>query len=188
MTLDEALAERRAAEPGEEILGKHLAEKHAVWQSTLTRRAEGETVSREDKAIARQKPTPQQEDELVTYIEGLTVRHLPPTRTMIRNFAQEIAGVEVSNSWVTRFLNRHSNRLTSQWATGMIGASHPLLLRPRSVRSSALALRCSRSIIRPPSPARYLAITCSLLLSSPCKLGIVLAREGCPARCLLSML
>jgi hypothetical protein len=70
-------------------------------------------------AIAQQKLTPQQEDELVTYIEGLNVRHMPPTRTMIRNFAQEIASVEVSDSWVTRFLNCHPDRLTSQWATGM---------------------------------------------------------------------
>ena len=114
MTLEEALNERRVTDPSKAIPDQHLADKHGVWRSTLTRRAEGETVSREDKAIAQQKLTPQQEDELVTYIEGLTVRHLPPTRTIIRNFAHEIAGVEVSDSWVTRFLNRHSDRLTSQ--------------------------------------------------------------------------
>jgi hypothetical protein len=43
---------------------------------------------------------------------------------MIRHFAQEIAGVEVSDSWVTRFLNRHSDRLTSRWATGMDKERH----------------------------------------------------------------
>ena len=87
MTLKEALEERRVTNPGKAIPDQHLADKHGVWRSTLTRRAEGKTVSHKDKIIAQQKLTPQQEDELVTYIEGLTVRHLPPTRTMIRNFA-----------------------------------------------------------------------------------------------------
>ena len=98
MTLEEALEERRTTNPGEAIPDQHLADKHGVWRSTLTRRAEGETASRKDKAIAQQKLTPQQEDELITYIEGLTVRHLPPTRTMIRTFAHKIASVKVSNS------------------------------------------------------------------------------------------
>lgn len=53
MALDEALAERRAAKLGQEIPDEHLAEEHGVWRSTLTRRVEGETVSREDKAIAQ---------------------------------------------------------------------------------------------------------------------------------------
>ena len=52
---------------------------------------------REDNAIAQQKLTLQQEDKLVTYIEGLTVHYLPPIRTIIRNFAYKIASVEVSN-------------------------------------------------------------------------------------------
>jgi hypothetical protein len=124
MTINEALAERRAAEPGEPIPYTHLAEKHNVWRSTLSRRDQGIHASREDKAHAQQKLTPQQEAELVTYIEGLTIRHLPPTRTMIKNYAKEIAGVKVSDTWVTRFPNRNSDKLTSQWTTGMDSERH----------------------------------------------------------------
>jgi uncharacterized coiled-coil DUF342 family protein len=48
-------------------------------------------VLREEKAIAQRLLTPTQELELVQYIEGLTKRHLLPTRTIIKNFAAEIA-------------------------------------------------------------------------------------------------
>jgi hypothetical protein len=51
----------------------------------------------------------------VKYIEELTERRLPPTRDMKRNFASSVAQKKVSESWVTRFINKHSNRLTSQW-------------------------------------------------------------------------
>ncbi len=38
---------------------------------------------------------------------------------MVQNFASHIAKQDVSESWVTRFINRHSIKLISQWATGM---------------------------------------------------------------------
>ncbi|KAF1364092.1 hypothetical protein EJ07DRAFT_69805, partial [Lizonia empirigonia] len=102
----------------------HLAEKHSVVRSTLTRREQGLSVSREEKAIAQRLLTPTQESELVQYIEGLTERHLPPTRTMIKNFATEIAQKESSDSWVTDFLHRNRNQLISQWATAMDSNRH----------------------------------------------------------------
>ena len=43
---------------------------------------------------------------------------------MIRNFAKEIAGVKVSDTWVTRFLNRNSDKLTSQWTTCIDSERH----------------------------------------------------------------
>ena len=98
MSLEEAVTERRAAEAGKPIPYNQLAEKHGVVRSTLTRREQGLSVSREEKAIAQRLLTPTQESELVRYIEGLTERHLPPTRTMIKNFAAEIAQKEPSDS------------------------------------------------------------------------------------------
>ncbi len=38
---------------------------------------------------------------------------------MIQNFASYIAKEDVSESWVTRFLNRHSTEIFSRWATGI---------------------------------------------------------------------
>jgi hypothetical protein len=62
---------------------------------------------------------PQQELELVAYREELTKRALPPTRAMIRNFASEVAEERVSESWVTRFINRNKDDLVSKWTTSM---------------------------------------------------------------------
>jgi hypothetical protein len=43
---------------------------------------------------------------------------------MIRNFASAVAKELVSESWVTRFINRHGIHLISQWATGMDSNRH----------------------------------------------------------------
>lgn len=43
---------------------------------------------------------------------------------MIRNFASTIAKGLVSESWVTRFVNKHKDQLTSQWTTGMDANRH----------------------------------------------------------------
>ena len=91
---------------------------------TLTRTWRGQTRSREAESIARQKLTPQQEKELVKYIEELTARHIPPTRGMIANFASAVIRGPVSDSWVTRFINRYSIHLISQYSTGMDADRH----------------------------------------------------------------
>ena len=55
-------------------------------------------MSREEKAIAQRLLTPTQEAELVEYIERLTKRYLPLTRTIIKNFASKIARKEPLDS------------------------------------------------------------------------------------------
>ena len=122
--IDDALAEIKSLAPGEQFFYTKIADKFGVWRSTLTRRHKAETKSHASKIINQQKLTPQQEAELVRYIEELTARHLPPTREMIRNFASAIAQEPVSESWVTRFINEHSIHLISQWATGMDSNRH----------------------------------------------------------------
>jgi hypothetical protein len=54
----------------------------------------------------RMNLSPQQELELVKYIEGLSTGGLPPTRAMIRNFGTFIAKKPCSERWVSRFLKR----------------------------------------------------------------------------------
>ncbi|KAF2830938.1 hypothetical protein CC86DRAFT_430522, partial [Ophiobolus disseminans] len=52
-----------------------------------------------------------QEHKLVLYIEQLTKRRLLPTRAIVQNFASTIAKTGVSESWVTRFINRNDNAI-----------------------------------------------------------------------------
>ncbi|KAF1363389.1 hypothetical protein EJ07DRAFT_70191, partial [Lizonia empirigonia] len=101
-----------------------LAEKYGVERTTLARRDQGKSASRETKASAQQLLTPHQEASLVKYIEGLTIRYLPPTRSMVRGFASEIGHTSVSDSWVTDFLKRHQDHLISQWVTAMDSNRH----------------------------------------------------------------
>ena len=98
MTLEEAFTECDTYKDAEDIPWTQISKKHGVVRSTLTRRYRRETQSREEQAIAQQKLTPQQEEELVKYIEELTARYIPPTREMIANFASAVAQDPVSES------------------------------------------------------------------------------------------
>jgi hypothetical protein len=60
----------------------------------------------------------------VRYIERLTERGLPPIREMIKNFLSEVAYQQLSESWVTRFINRHEIHLISKWTTAMDRTRH----------------------------------------------------------------
>jgi hypothetical protein len=43
---------------------------------------------------------------------------------MIQNIGSTIAHEQLSEAWVTRFLNRHPDTLTSKWSTGMDATRH----------------------------------------------------------------
>jgi transposase-like protein len=124
MGLAEALAECDTCVSEDKIPWSKIAEKHGVVRSTLTRTWRGETRPHQEKVLTQQKLTPQQEEELVKYIEQLTARHIPPTREMIANFASAVAKESVSESWVTRFINKYTIHLISQYSTGMNSNRH----------------------------------------------------------------
>jgi hypothetical protein len=42
---------------------------------------------------------------------------LPPTRSMLKNFATAVTKWEISDSWVDWFLHCHANKLTTKWTT-----------------------------------------------------------------------
>ncbi|KAH3991532.1 hypothetical protein HBI56_220310 [Parastagonospora nodorum] len=111
-------------EPGENFTYSEVARQYNVHRVTLSRRHKGLQPPREVKNSSQQKLTPQQELELVRYIENLTKRGLPPTREMIQNFASHIAKERVSESWVTRFIHRHEIYLISQWTQPMDRTRH----------------------------------------------------------------
>ncbi|KAF7571203.1 hypothetical protein PtrM4_112050 [Pyrenophora tritici-repentis] len=122
--IDEAIEDLKSRGSEEQFTLKEVAEKHGVDRSTLGRRWRGVTGPRDAGHASRQALNPQQESELVRYIEGLTNKGLPPTREMIRNFSSEVAHQQLSESWVTRFINRHEIHLISKWTTAMDRTRH----------------------------------------------------------------
>jgi hypothetical protein len=119
-----ALAAIEALEPGEKIVYTQIAKRYGVERSTLARRHQKLSTSREERYQNQQALHPHQELELVRYIKRLTERGLPPTRAMIRRFASDIAKRELGKGWVNRYIKRHKIDLISRWATGIDRARH----------------------------------------------------------------
>ena len=119
--IQEAIAEIESRESGDEFSYSQIVKKYGVNRVTLARRHKGET---EAYGIRKRSLHPQHEIELVQYIETLTERRIPPTRAMIQSFASSLAGTEVSEVWVTRFINRHPNHLISRYSKGMSKLRH----------------------------------------------------------------
>ena len=122
--LQDALTEIRNLDPGDKLVYTNIAQKHGVSRTTLSRAHRGVQVPQGVADPNQRKLTPQQEADLVQYIETLSARHLPPTRAIVQNFASKVAQDPCSDSWVTRFLHRHRDRLTCHWATGMDSNRH----------------------------------------------------------------
>jgi hypothetical protein len=81
---------------------------------TLRRRHLGEQGSKQDaNSYTRQQLTDTQEQTLITHINKLSNRGFPPTPQIVKNLAEEIAGVTLGPNWVARFRNRHQNELLS---------------------------------------------------------------------------
>jgi transposase len=117
--IDDAIADLESHGEGETFTITEIADRHGVVRSTLSRRWRGLTGPRSEGYAQQQLLNPQQEDELVRYIRGLTAKSLPPTKHMVRNFASEISGVYIGEAWVTRFLHRHHEALITKWNTAM---------------------------------------------------------------------
>ncbi|KAF1350515.1 hypothetical protein EJ07DRAFT_138709 [Lizonia empirigonia] len=109
--INEAIAAIESREPGDDLVYQEYADWFGVDRCTLARRHQGRQGTRQAKIFDQKKLTPAQEEELILYIRDLTRRGLPPTNTMIRNFASTIAHERVSESWVTRFKHRHEDAL-----------------------------------------------------------------------------
>ncbi|KAK1912749.1 hypothetical protein P3342_004685 [Pyrenophora teres f. teres] len=122
--IDDAIADLESQEPGKQLILAEFARKWGVSRATLSRRWRRVTGPRRDGYAQQQAISPQQELELVRYIKGLTKRGLPPTREMIRNFSSEVVHQQLSESWVTRFINRHKIHLISKWTTAMDRTRH----------------------------------------------------------------
>jgi hypothetical protein len=112
--IDNAIAAIDARVSEDDSTLTEIADKFGVDRLTLGRRCKGATTTPEAGYVLQQKLNPQQESELVAYIEELTKCALPPTSAMIHNFASEVAKERVSESWVTQFLNHTKDNLVSK--------------------------------------------------------------------------
>jgi hypothetical protein len=114
--IQKAIEDIESCEDGAHFSYREVAKRFGVDRSTLARRHKGQC---QPHKLAHLSLNLDHETELVRYIKTLTERRIPPTRTMIRNFASSLVGREVSESWVTRFMSRNSSDLSSHWQTGM---------------------------------------------------------------------
>jgi hypothetical protein len=94
-SIEAALAAIESLEPGEQFSYRQIAVEYHCNRTTLARRHQGLASSRSTMAENQQALHPQQELELLRYIERLTGQGLPPTRPMIRRFASDIAKKEL---------------------------------------------------------------------------------------------
>jgi hypothetical protein len=123
-SIEAALAAIESLNPGEKLVYAQIAREYDVEPTTLARRHKGASISSSLDAQNRQALHPQQEQELLRYIERLTKRGLPPTRAMIRNFASQIAQRELGVHWVDRLIQRYPEQLISKWTTAMDKSRH----------------------------------------------------------------
>jgi hypothetical protein len=100
----DAIAAIDSAEPGERLSYRAAGTKFNVNAETLRRRHQGTQLDHAGAANNKQLLSPQQEIELVQYINELTEQGLPPTRTIIQNFGSAVAPWACSKRWVSRFL------------------------------------------------------------------------------------
>ena len=112
--IEAALEALKSLEIDEKPNYTKIAEQYGVSRSTLSRRHKGVQGTHAEKCRNQRLLNPTQESELISYIDGLCSRGLPPSKEMIRNFASEIAGREAGKSWVDRFIQRHDIDLVSR--------------------------------------------------------------------------
>ncbi|OWY53991.1 pogo transposable [Alternaria alternata] len=114
--IQEAVEYIESREPGDDFSYNKVAAQFGVERSTLARRHQGVHSRR---GVSHQSLHPEHEAELVRYIKTLTKRRLPPTKVMVQQFASQLAGKPVFESWVSRFLRSHPNHLISRLGKAM---------------------------------------------------------------------
>ena len=83
------------------------ARKFNVNRCTLSRHYRGQTVSVKESRQINSILSNEQKKNLISYVNKLTERGIPPTNTIIRVFAYNISGKRPGNNWSYRFVQRH---------------------------------------------------------------------------------
>jgi hypothetical protein len=122
--INAALAAIESLKPEESFSYAQIARDFGVEPTTLARRHRGASSTRNIKIQNQLALHPQQEEQLVRYIQRLTEQGIPPTRSMIRNFASQVAKKQLGYHWVDRFIHRHPDQLISRWTIGTDNNRH----------------------------------------------------------------
>jgi hypothetical protein len=117
-SMESALAAIESLKPGERFSYAQIAEQYGVSRTTLSRRHRGVQGSKKAQYANQQLLKPQQEDELIKYINKQSEKGLVASRQMIEDFAREIAQKEPGAKWVSRFQRRRQSKLMSAYTTG----------------------------------------------------------------------
>jgi hypothetical protein len=123
-SIEAALAALESLEPGKQFSYCQIAEEYGCNYTTLGQRHQGISTSHATRYKNQQALHPQQEAELLLYIERLTRQGLPPTRAMIHNFASQVAKRELGVNWVDCFVQKYPDKLISKWTMGMDNSRH----------------------------------------------------------------
>ena len=94
-SIDAAMAFINSLSPNDHINISKIAKQFDCNRSTLDKRYRGVTRSRYTQYQNQRNLNDQQEKSLVKYINRLYARGLPPSKHIVRNFAQEICRKEV---------------------------------------------------------------------------------------------
>jgi hypothetical protein len=123
-SIEAALAAIESLKPGEKVNYNQVAEQYNVQRVTLAQRHQGLSTSHATCGENQHALHPQQEQELLRYIERLTKQGLPPTQSMIQNFASQIAKKELGENWVDCFVKQYPDELISRWTTAIDNSCH----------------------------------------------------------------
>jgi hypothetical protein len=74
------------------------------------------STSRATRFQKQQALHPQQEIELIQYIDRISKQGLPPNRDMVRRLALQLAQKELGYHWVDRFVQRYPIFLNQNWS------------------------------------------------------------------------
>jgi hypothetical protein len=111
--IDQAVA---AMESGKFSDYSEAAKEFGVDRTSISKRCRGKT---RPKGVflseSHQCLTTQQEELLISHINKLTDRGMPPTTQIVKNLAEEIRGRPVNKNWASVFIRRKGDRLKSMY-------------------------------------------------------------------------
>lgn len=99
-----------------------VAEEYGVARSTLQAFLHGR-ATRLQRALNEGRLYPEEEEQLVRWIEGLSDRNRAPSNEKVVEMASRILhardpdGLALGTNWITRFKARHSDRIDTTWGS-----------------------------------------------------------------------
>jgi hypothetical protein len=114
-----ALEALRSLKPGENRNISLVARTYGLSQSNLSKRFRAVTGSEEAQYNNQRLLSTEQSRELINWIKRLTERGLPPTNSMLENFAREISGKDPGKNWASRWLKANSDKVISRYSKGL---------------------------------------------------------------------